>query len=197
MSEAWGDQNFHWTAGKVCLSLFLFLCAGVLEIGGGWATWQAVRGRFVAKDERHRRPLTYALAAIGALSLAGYGCIVTAQPPPSFGRLYAVYGGFFIIMSYLWGYIIDHDKPDKGPQLSADVFSLSLPVVSKSSRVHKAERCKSTPPSGKPGAGGFNAKIRKASDIGIRALCPCTQCATHTHALLNEALQHISWSQIG
>ena len=107
-------ENFHWTAGKVCLSIFLFLVAGLCEIGGGWATWQAVRGRFVPDGERLRSRITYGLLVVAALSLVGYGFIPTAQPPPNFGRLYAVYGGFFIVLSYIWGWAIDKDRPDKG-----------------------------------------------------------------------------------
>lgn len=38
-----GDDKFSWTPGKVCLSLFLFLVAGLLEIGGGWLVWQTIR----------------------------------------------------------------------------------------------------------------------------------------------------------
>lgn len=38
-----GEDKFSWTPGKVCLSLFLFLVAGLLEIGGGWLVWQTIR----------------------------------------------------------------------------------------------------------------------------------------------------------
>ena len=39
------------------------------------------------------------------------------QPVSEFGRLYAVYGGVFIILSYLWGWALDGDRPDKGAAL--------------------------------------------------------------------------------
>lgn len=38
-----GDDKFSWTPGKICLSLFLFVVAGLLEIGGGWLVWQTIR----------------------------------------------------------------------------------------------------------------------------------------------------------
>ncbi len=38
-----GNDKFHWTPGTICLSLFLFLVAGLLEIGGGWLVWQTIR----------------------------------------------------------------------------------------------------------------------------------------------------------
>ena len=36
------------------------------------------------------------------------------QPTDSFGRVYAVYGGFFILLSFLFGWGLDGDKPDIG-----------------------------------------------------------------------------------
>lgn len=44
-----------------------------------------------------------------------YGLIPTLQPEgATFSRVYAVYGGVFVIMSYGWGWLIDHDRPDVG-----------------------------------------------------------------------------------
>lgn len=108
------EEDFKWSAGKVVLSIFLFLLAGLCEIGGGWAIWQAVRGRFAVQGERLRTRSTYVLLVAGSVSLAAYGLVPTAQPPPSFGRLYAVYGGFFIILSHAWAFVVDGDKPDRG-----------------------------------------------------------------------------------
>ena len=42
-------------------------------------------------------------AAVGCWMLVVYGFIPTLQPIDDFGRLYAVYGGFFIVLSYVWG----------------------------------------------------------------------------------------------
>lgn len=53
-------------------------------------------------------------AVLGALVLVAYGFVPTAQPVDNFGRVFAVYGGFFIILSYLWGWALDGDRPDKG-----------------------------------------------------------------------------------
>lgn len=38
--EAGGDIGFHWTPAAVVLAIFLFLAAGLCEIGGGWLVWQ-------------------------------------------------------------------------------------------------------------------------------------------------------------
>ena len=39
----------------------------------------------------------------GSVVLVVYGFIPCMQPMSDFGRVYAVYGGFFIALSYLWG----------------------------------------------------------------------------------------------
>ena len=109
------QDAFHWTAPKIVLSIFLFLVAGLAEIGGGWLVWQAVRVRGKELEVGWwRDPQACLLAAMGACALVSYGFLPTAQPPPTFGRLYAVYGGFFVILSFLWGWVVDGEKPDKG-----------------------------------------------------------------------------------
>ena len=83
------------------ISLFYFLLAGLCEIGGGYLVWLYMR------DDKS--PL-YLLA--GAIVLFLYGIIPTLQPASSFGKVYAAYGGIFIILSILWGWLIDGTRPD-------------------------------------------------------------------------------------
>lgn len=74
------------------------------EIGGGWLVWQAVRGG---------RPRWW--LAPGFAVLCCYGLIPTLQPPEAgFARVYAVYGGAFIALSYAWGAAVDGARPDAG-----------------------------------------------------------------------------------
>jgi small multidrug resistance family-3 protein len=49
---------------------------------------------------------------LGAIILFVYGIIPTLQPA-HFGRVYAAYGGIFIISSIIWGRIIDKKTPDR------------------------------------------------------------------------------------
>lgn len=106
---------FHWNAQQVLLSIFLFLLAGLAEIGGGWLVWQAVKKSGAnAQNAWWRDKRAAAFACVGACALVAYGFIPIAQPPPTFGRLYAVYGGFFIILSFLWGWAVDKERPDAG-----------------------------------------------------------------------------------
>ncbi len=82
-------------------SLFYFLAAGLCEIGGGYLVWLALReGKSVW------------LAVVGAAVLILYGVIPTLQPA-HFGRVYAAYGGVFVVLSILWGWRIDKVTPDR------------------------------------------------------------------------------------
>ena len=49
---------------------------------------------------------------MGALVLVCYGVVPTLQHA-DFGRVYAAYGGVFIIMAMLWGWWIDGQRPDR------------------------------------------------------------------------------------
>lgn len=91
-------------AANVCATIALFILAGVLEIGGGYLVWIGIR-------ENYKPAITI---PFGCLVLAAYGFVPTLQPSSSFGRVFAVYGGFFIILSYLWAYVFDKTPMDTG-----------------------------------------------------------------------------------
>lgn len=85
----------------VAKSLLYFLAAGICEIGGGYLIWLWLReGKSIW------------LALAGAVVLVLYGVIPTLQPT-HFGRVYAAYGGFFIVLSLLWGWQVDRVAPDR------------------------------------------------------------------------------------
>nr|WP_242455817.1 YnfA family protein [Dissulfurispira thermophila] len=82
-------------------SMLLFILAGLCEIGGGYLVWLWLReGRGIW------------VALIGAIVLILYGVIPTLQPA-NFGRVYAAYGGVFVVLSILWGWKIDGISPDR------------------------------------------------------------------------------------
>lgn len=68
----------------------IFILAGFCEIGGGYLIWLWLR------DDK---PMWLGLA--GGMILMLYGMIATFQSFPTFGRVYAAYGGVFIILSLL------------------------------------------------------------------------------------------------
>ena len=88
-------------------SIGLFILAGLCEIGGGYLVWQWFReGR------------SFSLGLIGGCLLIVYGLIPTFQPA-HFGRVYAAYGGMFILLSLVWGWAWDGIPPDRFDVLGA------------------------------------------------------------------------------
>ena len=68
------DEAFHWTAPKIVLSVFLFLAAGVCEIGGGWLIWHALRGKLLPEPQKWwQSPKAYLYVVAGGVTLVGYG----------------------------------------------------------------------------------------------------------------------------
>ena len=82
-------------------SLLYFVLAGLCEIGGGYLVWLWLRE---GKSVR--------VGLLGGAVLFLYGIIPTLQPA-HFGRVYAAYGGIFIVLSILWGWKIDKITPDR------------------------------------------------------------------------------------
>lgn len=82
-------------------SLFYFALAGLCEIGGGYLVWLWLReGR------------SFWFGLIGAVVLILYGVVPTLQPA-HFGRVYAAYGGIFVVMAMLWGWQVEGVAPDR------------------------------------------------------------------------------------
>lgn len=73
-------------------AIILFLLAGLAEIGGGYLIWLWLR---------EGKPYYWGIS--GGIALAVYGVIATFQTFPSFGRVYAAYGGVFIVLSIFMG----------------------------------------------------------------------------------------------
>ena len=98
-------------------SLFYFLIAGLCEIGGGYSIWLWLKeGKSIW------------LGLLGILLLVIYGVIPTLQPA-NFGRVYAAYGGIFIVLSLLWGWQVDKVVPDKFDILGGWIALLGVLVI--------------------------------------------------------------------
>jgi small multidrug resistance family-3 protein len=98
--------------------LALFVAAGFAEIGGGYLVWRWLRDG-----------AGWWVGALGALVLVGYGVIPTLQENLSFGRVYAAYGGVFVVMSLLWGWGVDSVRPDRWDWLGALVILAGVAVI--------------------------------------------------------------------
>ena len=101
----------------ILTTLGLFFFASLLEIGGGYLVWKWLRN--------HKGKV---FGLIGGLILFAYSIIPTFQPA-DFGRVYATYGGIFIIVSIMWGYWIDKKKPDRF-EIIGSIIVLVVVVVS-------------------------------------------------------------------
>lgn len=99
-------------------SLLLFIAAGLAEIGGGYLVWLWI------KDAK---PGWF--GAAGSLLLILYGIIPTLQNYPSFGRVYAAYGGIFIVLALLWGWWIDKNTPDLYDWIGAALCMAGVSVI--------------------------------------------------------------------
>lgn len=98
-------------------SIFLFILAGLCEIGGGYLVWQAIRG---GKG--------WLVGLVGGLILILYGIIPTFQNA-HFGRVYAAYGGVFVVLSLLWGWCFDKIKPDLPDIIGAAFCIIGVAII--------------------------------------------------------------------
>ena len=98
-------------------SIIVFILAGFCEIGGGYLVWLSLK---------EGKPFWYGI--VGGLILALYGVVATLQTQ-NFARVYATYGGIFIVMSLLWSYKIDNYVPDKFDIIGALVALLGVGII--------------------------------------------------------------------
>ena len=102
---------------KILVSLFFFFIAGVCEIGGGYLVWLWLR-----------EDTSWILGAIGGFILFLYGLVPTFQPT-YFHRIYATYGGIFIVMALMWGLIFEGTVPDIYDIVGAIVAIVGIGII--------------------------------------------------------------------
>lgn len=96
---------------------FLFIVAGLSEIGGGYLIWQWLRtGKSIW------------FGVSGGIILFLYGVVATFQAF-SFGKAYAAYGGVFIVMALLWGWFVDKRPPDLNERIGAIICVVGVTVM--------------------------------------------------------------------
>ena len=91
--------------------------ASLFEIGGGYLVWKWL------KDNKW---MVFGL--VGGLVLFSYG-IITIFQPAGFGRVYATYGGIFVIVSIMWGYWIDKKKTDRYEIIGSVIVIVGVAVL--------------------------------------------------------------------
>ena len=96
----------------------IFLLAGLAEISGGWLIWQWLRDG---------KPLMWGIS--GGLILIFYGVVPTLQNEVDFGRVYAAYGGVFVVLSILWAWYFDGWTPDRFDLSGAAIVIVGVGVI--------------------------------------------------------------------
>lgn len=108
---------------------FLFFLAGLAEIAGGYFLWMWLR---------YDANIMYGI--LGGFVLMLYGVIPTLQKFPNFGRIYAAYGGVFVVMSILWGWWVDNITPDGYDWLGTFIALIGTAVILWSPRKEEGKR---------------------------------------------------------
>ncbi|WP_291129064.1 YnfA family protein, partial [Dysgonomonas sp. UBA7698] len=98
-------------------SVFIFILAGICEIGGGYLIWLSIR---------EDKPLWYGI--LGGAIMIAYGIVATFQES-NFAKVYATYGGFFIVLSLLWAFVFDKYIPTKYDIIGALVALIGVCII--------------------------------------------------------------------
>jgi small multidrug resistance family-3 protein len=98
-------------------SILIFMLAGLCEIGGGYLVWL-----WLKED----KPMW--IGAFGLVILGLYGVVATFQSA-NFGRVYAAYGGIFIVLAILWGWKVDGIVPDKFDVIGGSIALVGMAVI--------------------------------------------------------------------
>ena len=102
---------------NILISLLLFVIAGFLEICGGYLVWLWLKYDF-----------SWMLGALGGFVLFLYGVVPTFQKT-HFHRIYAAYGGVFIVMSVFWGWLIDGIPPDQYDVIGTIIAVIGILII--------------------------------------------------------------------
>ena len=105
------------TTKKIAITLLFFFIAGLCEIGGGYLVWLWLRDG-----------MSWMMGAVGGFVLFLYGIVPTFQPS-HFHRIYAAYGGIFITMAVLWGWLFEEIAPDTFDIIGATIALVGVAII--------------------------------------------------------------------
>jgi len=98
--------------------LFWYLFAAAGEIAGCFAFWAWLR--------LHKSPLW---TIPGAISLAFFAMALTRVEAAAEGRVYAAYGGIYILSSLIWLWTIEGVRPDRWDLIGSACCVLGAAVI--------------------------------------------------------------------
>jgi small multidrug resistance family-3 protein len=121
-------NNSRIRGNKILVSVVFFILAGLLEIGGGYLVWLWLRDG-----------MSWMLGVLGGFVLFAYGVVPTFQPS-HFHRVYASYGGIFIVMALIWGWIFQGIRPDMFDVIGAIISLVGVMIIFYMPRENKVIR---------------------------------------------------------
>ena len=98
--------------------LVWYLLAALGEIAGCFAFWAWLR--------LHKSPLW---AIPGIVSLVLFACALTRVDAGAAGRVYAAYGGIYILSSLIWLWAVERVQPDRWDVLGASVCLIGSAII--------------------------------------------------------------------
>lgn len=101
----------------IALTVVLFILAGLCEIGGGYMVWLWLR-----------EGMGWTMGALGGFILFLYGIVPTFQPS-YFHRIYAAYGGVFIVMAVFWGWVFEGIAPDMFDIVGTTIALVGVAII--------------------------------------------------------------------
>jgi len=101
----------------IIVSIILFFVAALFEIGGAYLVFRWI------KEKK-----TLLMGLVGGIVLFLYGVIQTFQVA-GFGRVYAAYGGIFVITTLVWGAVVDRKTPDKYDVIGMLTILLGVAII--------------------------------------------------------------------
>lgn len=102
---------------RITITLLFFFIAGLFEIAGGYLVWLWLRDG-----------MSWMVGALGGIVLFLYGIVPTFQPL-HFHRIYAAYGGIFIVMAVIWGGIFEGIAPDRFDIIGAAIALVGVAII--------------------------------------------------------------------
>lgn len=102
---------------RITITLLFFFIAGLFEIAGGYLVWLWLRDG-----------MSWMVGALGGIVLFLYGIVPTFQPS-HFHRIYAAYGGIFIVMAVIWGGIFEGIAPDRFDIIGAAIALVGVAII--------------------------------------------------------------------
>ena len=103
---------------SIMIALIYYVVAAVAEIGGCYAFWAWLR---LGKSVYWLIP--------GTISLVIFSILLTRVEGLFAGRVYAAYGGVYIVASLLWLWFIEGQRPDKSDAIGSIICIVGALVI--------------------------------------------------------------------